>query len=224
MIDHKHKCIFIHLSRTAGTAIETAICGKNWWMINPNTKHIRASRAKIIYKKYWDNYYKFSFVRNPWDRMISLYHIKYFNGDKIRNPPINQFQKTYFDSETYFDSVEQKDGIFFVNTKNIGASSGKGLNYFLQNYIPPPWEHNQKIDYCEILDEELDFVGKFENLEDDFQTVAENIGLENKISYIECLEKIDKKNYFYYYDKTSIDKVGEMYSCSIKRFNYKYEP
>ncbi len=224
MIDHNHKCIFIHISRTAGTAIETAICGKNWWKINPNTKHITASRAKNIYRKYWNDYFKFSFVRNPWDRIISLYHIAYYNGDKIKNPPINNFKKTYAAGGFDFDSVEKKDNDIIVNTKNIGISKGKGLGYFLENYIPPPWEQNQKIDYCEILDDEIDFIGKFENIEEDFQIVANNIGLENKkISYIECLNKIDKKNYTNYYDKNSIDKVNKMYNCSIKRFGYKYE-
>lgn len=76
MINHELKCIFIHIPRTAGSSLSTAInkgrrreegviegpihFGKNW-----------------VVKEYgedlWDEYFKFSFVRNPWDRLLSQY-------------------------------------------------------------------------------------------------------------------------------------------------------
>ena len=64
MISHKHKCIFIHFQRTGGTSIENALVGKNWHGIDPSSKHIFASTAKRIYSDYWNDYFKFSFVRN----------------------------------------------------------------------------------------------------------------------------------------------------------------
>lgn len=76
MVNHELKCIFIHIPRTAGSSLSTAInkgrrreegviegpihFGKNW-----------------VVKEYgedlWDEYFKFSFVRNPWDRLLSQY-------------------------------------------------------------------------------------------------------------------------------------------------------
>ncbi len=72
MISHAFRCIFIHIPRTAGSYIETMICGANWWKVEPKTKHLLSSQAKSIYSDYWDDYFKFSFVRNPWGRMVSL--------------------------------------------------------------------------------------------------------------------------------------------------------
>lgn len=73
MIDHKNKLIFIHIARTGGTSIETALVGSCWSVFDPETKHISASQAKKIYgDSVWESYTKFSVIRNPWDRIASM--------------------------------------------------------------------------------------------------------------------------------------------------------
>lgn len=73
MIDHKHKCIFIHIARTGGSSIESMMVGNDYWNINPNEKHLPAEVAKKLYSPYWHSYYKFSIVRNPFDRIRSAF-------------------------------------------------------------------------------------------------------------------------------------------------------
>jgi hypothetical protein len=46
MISHEHKCIFVHISRTGGSSIERTIFKKDWWLIDPATKHLTASKTK----------------------------------------------------------------------------------------------------------------------------------------------------------------------------------
>ena len=78
MISHKHKCIFVHCHKCAGETIELAVLGKADRGIGGD--HYKGSREKHFsvnryIKKYgenmWNNYFTFSFVRNPWDRVIS---------------------------------------------------------------------------------------------------------------------------------------------------------
>ena len=96
MISHKHKCIFVHLRRTAGNSIEEALgsiqlfdrSGKptNQWdnkLHRGNTRykhdkrghylHTTATEIRDLYPDSFDKYFKFSIVRNPWDQMISYY-------------------------------------------------------------------------------------------------------------------------------------------------------
>lgn len=82
MISHKLKVIFIHVPRTGGTSIEMALIGKDWWDVDPDTKHIDWVKAKEVYARYWDDYFKFSVARNPWDWLASLYNSHRRGGDK----------------------------------------------------------------------------------------------------------------------------------------------
>ncbi len=80
MIDHVRKLIFVHIARTGGSSIETAMVGKDWWLINRKTKHMSASMTRKIYgDTIWNTYKKFSIVRNPWDRMVSMWATKWWH-------------------------------------------------------------------------------------------------------------------------------------------------
>ena len=77
MISHKHKCIFIHIPSTSGTSIEKVFDVTNKFWDHPETKqekHWNASQTrKFVGEKVWNDYFKFTVVRNPWDWIISHY-------------------------------------------------------------------------------------------------------------------------------------------------------
>ena len=79
MISHKYQYIFIHIPKTAGTSIK-----KHLNSLRPETDyqspedplenfgHNKLSYYESKYKN-TENFYKFCFIRNPYDRMVSLY-------------------------------------------------------------------------------------------------------------------------------------------------------
>jgi len=97
MISHKHKCIFVEVPKTGSTSIR-AMLGKayiphlnlveiktlmenSWTQFGGRTNRIRAALYQLlprerkidIGRRQFESYFKFGFVRNPWDRVVSLY-------------------------------------------------------------------------------------------------------------------------------------------------------
>src|SRR5439155_495056 len=97
VISHKHKCIFVEVPKTGSTSVR-AILGKAWrphlnlWQIRNQmetywTRYggrknrilaalyllLAEERRREIGRKQFETYFKFGFVRNPWDRVVSLY-------------------------------------------------------------------------------------------------------------------------------------------------------
>ena len=97
VISHKHKCIFVEVPKTGSTSVR-GILGKAWkphlnlWQIKNHMEtywtHYGGRKNRIleslylmlpkerrmeIGRKQFETYFKFGFVRNPWDRVVSLY-------------------------------------------------------------------------------------------------------------------------------------------------------
>jgi len=195
MICHKHRCIFIHIPRTAGTSIESSI-RPDWNFKNfEEEKHILASTAKYLYKDYWDDYFKFSFVRNPWDRMVSMSKYKGFYGCEIKNNKldISGYQKK-------FKKVE-------IDPRSKSKEENRDM---VSNAV-----------YLNILNEELDFIGRFENLREDYSEVCSIINCKSELSHKEASDKKHKR-YTEYYDQETREIVAQKYASDIEYFGYKF--
>lgn len=75
MIDHNKKLIYLHIPKTSGKSVETYLAGKP--IGNPHAKdwHIKNKLAAGEYK----DYFSFGIIRNPIDRIMSVYN-HYKNG------------------------------------------------------------------------------------------------------------------------------------------------
>ncbi len=86
MINHEYKCIFVEVPKTGSTSIRSIIGSPKKPHLNikeikkeffSEQEHIDNGffsffKQRAIEKK-WRQYFKFGFVRNPWDRVVSLY-------------------------------------------------------------------------------------------------------------------------------------------------------
>jgi hypothetical protein len=67
----------------------------------------------------------------------------------------------------------------------------------------------------------VDYIGRFENLAGDLDTVVERIGLLSKYPY-EHLMKTEHEHYSAYYDEETRKKVNELYKEDIYNFGYRF--
>ena len=66
MVSHQHKCIFVHIPKTAGTSIEMLI---NQTPFSGTTHELLKEHAN---SEYFEEYFKFTFVRNTFERVYSV--------------------------------------------------------------------------------------------------------------------------------------------------------
>ena len=98
MISHKYKFIFIRIPKTGSSSILSALWTSGLQRYFKNTKKFTKKYTiegdKVHHKKAielyqidefnenWDNYFKFAFVRNPWDLIVSWF--SFYNTPRRR--------------------------------------------------------------------------------------------------------------------------------------------
>jgi hypothetical protein len=194
MINHKHKFIFIHIPKTGGTSIEKYILGNANVAKKQNNKHNTVTEYMNKTGKLFDKYFSFSFVRNPYDFLVSYY----------------KFRMNMINGE--YGRVER-----FMYKK---YSKSNFRNWVMKNFYNDP-RVMTNLDFLSYNSEiKVDFIGKFENLQQDFDTVCDKIGIpQQKLPHI---NKSKHKHYTEYYDDETREIVAKKYAKDIEYFGYKF--
>ena len=73
---------------------------------------------------------------------------------------------------------------------------------------------------CEERGLRADFIGEFENLQQDFDTVCDQIGIPRQ--ELPHINKTTRKHYTEYYDDETREAVADYYHEDIEAFGYSY--
>jgi len=203
MIDHTKKIIFVHIPKNAGESIEKFFGGyrkreRLWGTEEDGTilQHLTAAEIKHRFSsEIFDNYFKFTFVRNPFSRCVSEYF----------------WEKTQLRETMDFKSwVKLKLGYLIENSRSKSIHVIRRMHNLPQyNFI---YGNNGKL--------LVDFVGKFENLQQDFNIVCDKIGIPRQ--QLPHKNKTKHKHYTEYYDNETREIVEEKYARDIEYFGYKF--
>jgi len=225
IISHSHKFIFIKSHKTAGTSVEAALteyCSGNDivtplldYSFNRNEKgewihrsmnagdfhqHDDALNIKNnLPAEIWDNYYKFSITRNPWDRAVS-----FFSWEKRRDPALIPKKRFYHHLGITFDDISQTRKLF-------------------SQYIKGSWTNNDRF---YLINNQLcvDFIIRYEHLAEDFREVCNVIGIPAKdLPHLKTGMRTRKHHYSEYYNEESQTIVAERHKNDIRLFDYEFE-
>ncbi|KKM00614.1 hypothetical protein LCGC14_1802650 [marine sediment metagenome] len=143
-------------------------------------------------EEYDESHFKFAFVRNPFDRLASCFRHVIQKGamQNIQNHP---------DLHRNMSFSEFVDVIVDIDVDKMDI-------HFRPQYT--------------FIPEKPDFLGKFENLNEDYKKVCEKIGIKDKENLLHK-NKTDKTIFKDYYTKESIEKVFKIYKKDFKLFGYE---
>jgi len=172
MIIDKHKCIFIHIPKNAGTSIEEYF-GNESVRIQPS-KHADIHEIKRKFKNSYNNYRKFTIIRNPYDKMVSWYF--YLKRNLGENYNIIEFNDWIEDPSKFWHADDPisylkpqhewvDKTVEIVKFENIN----KELNVFFNEEIDLPVTNKSKHDhYLEYYNREsLDII--YNRYKEDFE-------------------------------------------------------
>ncbi len=208
LLSKKHKFIFVHIYKNAGTSITEALrpfaLGPWQWKAHKLIKkvgnhspifephpfhgHIKASEIlDSLGEKKFKEFFSFAIVRNPWDWQVSLY-------------------KYMLKSETH----HQQELI-----KNLGNFE-EYIKWRCENEV----RYQKDFIYSKNNELLVNFVGRYESLDSDFDAICSRIGISASLPK---LNVSNTKPYQSYYTEKTKELVRQAFEPDIRIFNYEFE-
>jgi chondroitin 4-sulfotransferase 11 len=204
MISHEHKCIFVHIPKTAGNSINR-VFGVGW----ENHKDLQRYHTEVT-REAFDRYFKFAIVRNPWDRILSDYN---YQKKKSREKASKLFMFSERGRER--DFAEWVEAALAAPDFYAPERWGGEVSPHIHRWSP-------QVDWIEVSGTpRVDFVARLENLPQDFRLVCDRLGLPD--ARLPHRNRRLHWHYSHYYDRTTRDIVATYYARDIAHFGYEFE-
>ena len=217
LLSIKHQFLFVHIAKTGGTSVRSALTRLRWrdpffWpmFVCSRLSHLTGHRigakfprhAKVIAAKemlpvaVFESLFKFAFVRNPWDLQVSSFH------------HIRRERPHLMNGITDFEE--------FLRWK---LDPDRPYQFHLDTSI------EQQIDYLVDLEGEIivDYIGRYESLEDDFQFICERIGVPHLTLPHKRKASDRADDYRSYYSDQTAALVSEHFRRDIEAFGYSFD-
>ena len=192
----ERRCIFVHIPKCAGISVSRSLFG------NVSGAHLTLKQFQIMFSpEDFSEYFKFSFVRNPWDRLVSAFHFLKKGGITPRD---KEWSETHLAPFADFDA--------FVR----GGIQQKKIRSLL-HFRP-------QCDFICLAGKRpgLNFIGFYENLDADFAYICHKLNLDRKLLAANR-NPSRKKDYREYYNDETREIVGRIYADDVKVLGYSFD-
>jgi|APSaa5957512493_1039668.scaffolds.fasta_scaffold53507_2 chondroitin 4-sulfotransferase 11 len=199
MISHKHKFIFVHPNKCGGNSIEYFFQGYL------EVDHRMLSEYQKEYPEEYKNYFKFGFVRNPYERLVSVYHGR--TQGKLVTVDLELSKYSFSESVKLLEDGVMRYCVPLLASHLLGCKCE-----------PIPCNRPWYLDEVQKIG--LDFIGRCEHFQSDFNTICDKIGIPGQQLPHENASK--HKHYTEYYDEETKQIVAEKYAKDIEYFGYRF--
>jgi len=209
IVSHKHKFVFIHIPKCAGTSIKRSLipCLAEDDIVHAHDlQHLTAAKIRQKYmhsKKDWRQYFRFAFFRNPWDRLYSHYcyrtaTARMLQGQFDMSQPWQRYLSEYDIHQNFNDFV----------MRMYRASPSRSL---IRRF-------------CFIKGRQsVSFIGQFENIHNDWRRVCFHIGLPEIPLLHKNQKTYGRPDYRTAYSKKLRRLVRKMFSFDVEYFGYTFD-
>ena len=210
LISENKKFIFFHLYKCGGNSFRKVITNLNvqtyeWGGVHGLPLEVKEHFDKNKNNENFNDYYKFTFIRNPFDFLVSTYfYAKSYPNHFMHNDIIQQ-NMTMEEFVPYYMNVRTQH----------------------QNPSIRPFGSNKVVTFQDwLLDKDgneiMDYVGKLETMDEDMKVIFERLNLPlSKAPTINVNPNRDK-DYRKYYTEKSKAMVEGAFHWSLKKFNYTF--
>jgi len=182
---HKDKnIIFIHITKSAGGTVQQAFKRDGFYFDLAGEHTTAQQHLEILDKNVFDQCFKFSFVRNPWARMASIYFYYYQYHKSLEFCPT----VSHSDLGTLPDwlaganirdlSFKNWLKAFCLDNKGVMGAAHKtcsNLNIKHFHFNQLNWLVSSNTTDNELL---VDYIGKVENIQSDMDHICNQIGIK----------------------------------------------
>ena len=246
------KCYFVHIPKTGGSSIKTCIPGGAFLKKDRNNiyayngpernsvisafgpqgswKHLCPAFPFFHYlidEKEYDSAFKFSFVRNPYDRVVSSYVYQ-------RSLILAHYTKCINENTDFIYGEDLNPG--FHNIRCIkDLEELFTFDYFVR-YLERVFDHNEltcddshympqiyfthKCINENYFVKNVDFIGRFENLKQDYWKVCKFLDVEPQ--ELPHLKKGEHDLYQEYYTDATRKIIERLYRDDLYYYGYKF--
>ncbi len=211
----RYKFLFVHIAKTGGTSIRAALRWYRWkdpyripqFLCSRISslshhrlgckipRHAKAIAAyEMLPRDLFNELFKFAFVRNPWDLQVSSYH--------------------HIQRERPHLLKRIEDFEAFLRWK---LDPARPYQYIIDTSIELQSEYLIDLNGNIIVD----FIGRYERLEEDFQEACARIGIKApKLPHRRQAK--DRTAYQKYYTDETTELIARHFSRDIKMFDYTF--
>lgn len=186
----EHRCVFVHVPKSAGISVKRALFGEGC-----GGHRSAAEYKEILGPLEYRRRFTFTFVRDPYARLVSAYTF-------IKRGGLNKWDQAIADKLDGIDTFEA-----FVLDWLTPETVNVGLHFRPQvHYV------------CDQGKVAVDFVGRFERISEDFEHIRDRLAVDAQLEHRNKTSRSGDVSAFYTPEVKA--RVAELYAADFATFGY----